>query len=610
MAKKISEIVPYITKMQQIYEISVDGNSTEINPKDIQEMTNDHYIRMNDTEFFKKWGNKLHTPKYDFDEASGNYDELRFPLTYYMTTQDGGEVAMDFWDWRESDGEPAVMEESPQAEEIEEVLRYSENWDMDIDELMATVNKGVQSCMNKAEIMKKQNKQEKARKDEMLYPKETKDQEISDFARVKSAEDLNPKKFSLEGKDIEKRLGNLMDNYYFVFKPETFSVDSEYAEEIYAELYSVGWLGIGKYPRTFNFRFELYDFENDEDVVEEDKIIRNGEQDTLADLGVIRLEPKKVVKGKEGYTVDDVRKAEITLEPMICKHCGSKEVVYEQYVDRATCQECGKDQDEKVKKCKKVKADDGQENEPHEDDAFIYDSGSLGSKTSWSVEQKFMGEYDSEEEVEKAIKEWTEKHNFFPSVWYVSDHGNVSPYSITADKKGENTTNIKEIIKVIDGYAEGLASEQQRDYGDLNIDIKIHGLGLDTDDIKAKYPDATDDMISQIWFDEANIYINSMVEEVKDKYGWEAGVEGRSGGWFYVTGIQSDLEALKEELENVEDYDNANQNEVKRVCKEVKDKARNITKSVTAIENLVGDTVRGFTSEVNSMSFWDTMLGK
>jgi len=47
------------------------------------------------------------------------------------------------------------------------------------------------------------------------------------------------------------------------------------------------------------------------------------------------------------YTIDDILNAECTLEPMVCKYCGSNEVVFLQYVGDATCQSCGKWQSEK-----------------------------------------------------------------------------------------------------------------------------------------------------------------------------------------------------------------------------------------------------------------------
>ena len=46
-------------------------------------------------------------------------------------------------------------------------------------------------------------------------------------------------------------------------------------------------------------------------------------------------------KEKE-YNVYDVLEAEFTLEPLVCLFCGSREVVFEQYVGDAYCQGCGK----------------------------------------------------------------------------------------------------------------------------------------------------------------------------------------------------------------------------------------------------------------------------
>ena len=42
------------------------------------------------------------------------------------------------------------------------------------------------------------------------------------------------------------------------------------------------------------------------------------------------------------FTVYDILSAEVNLEPLICLHCGSIEVIFDQYVSDAYCQGCGK----------------------------------------------------------------------------------------------------------------------------------------------------------------------------------------------------------------------------------------------------------------------------
>jgi ribosomal protein S27E len=51
------------------------------------------------------------------------------------------------------------------------------------------------------------------------------------------------------------------------------------------------------------------------------------------------------------YSVKDVRKAGFTLEPLVCKHCKTDEVVFNQYSNSAICQNCGQDQDKRTKHC-------------------------------------------------------------------------------------------------------------------------------------------------------------------------------------------------------------------------------------------------------------------
>jgi len=64
-------------------------------------------------------------------------------------------------------------------------------------------------------------------------------------------------------------------------------------------------------------------------------------------------------------------------------------------------------------------------------DITITPCGPLGSMYSvGEVEGKHIGEYSTDEEVKIAIYEYMEKNQFWPSLWFISDHGNVSSYSL------------------------------------------------------------------------------------------------------------------------------------------------------------------------------------
>ena len=126
-----------------------------------------------------------------------------------------------------------------------------------------------------------------------------------DNKKVKGSE-IYPEHISLSGVDLQERFSDLMEKYYFIFKPETIGIKLIGIDEIKAELYSIGWLGIGEYPRTFNFRFEVFNEEINENEYVEEKIRRNEEDETLADLGVVRLELKKEVKASEYKTDKEI----------------------------------------------------------------------------------------------------------------------------------------------------------------------------------------------------------------------------------------------------------------------------------------------------------------
>lgn len=105
---------------------------------------------------------------------------------------------------------------------------------------------------------------------------------------------------------------------------------------------------------------------------------------------------------------------------------------------------------------------------PEEDDAFFFPTGHLGGATGLSVGGKFIGKFSEQEEAENALREWAEKNQYWPNVWYVSDHGNVSQVT------GFNWTTLK---------TEQPAEEGQKEYdpiggggGSGRSDLP-HGMG-------------------------------------------------------------------------------------------------------------------------------------
>lgn len=66
----------------------------------------------------------------------------------------------------------------------------------------------------------------------------------------------------------------------------------------------------------------------------------------------------------------------------------------------------------------------------YDEDAFLYSTGPLLSKTSVSIDGKYLGEFKTEELAVDAIKKYMHQNNFYPNVWYVSDHGNISIYNM------------------------------------------------------------------------------------------------------------------------------------------------------------------------------------
>jgi hypothetical protein len=68
--------------------------------------------------------------------------------------------------------------------------------------------------------------------------------------------------------------------------------------------------------------------------------------------------------------------------------------------------------------------------EPQSDDIVLYNSGTLGSRTSVSAGGRHIGEFKSDDEAEKAIVDWINKNKFHPNIWYQDDHGGLSLYTL------------------------------------------------------------------------------------------------------------------------------------------------------------------------------------
>lgn len=74
----------------------------------------------------------------------------------------------------------------------------------------------------------------------------------------------------------------------------------------------------------------------------------------------------------------------------------------------------------------KILADWDEEDEPEEPDEEDIRFTSDGSKISVATEHDFIGEFTELDDAEKAAAEWMNKNKFWPNLWDVSDHGNVS----------------------------------------------------------------------------------------------------------------------------------------------------------------------------------------
>ena len=64
--------------------------------------------------------------------------------------------------------------------------------------------------------------------------------------------------------------------------------------------------------------------------------------------------------------------------------------------------------------------------QPDPEDAYLRPSGPLGALTSASLAGVFLGEFDTTQQAEQAIRAEMDRTRFWPNVWWVDDHGGLT----------------------------------------------------------------------------------------------------------------------------------------------------------------------------------------
>lgn len=71
-----------------------------------------------------------------------------------------------------------------------------------------------------------------------------------------------------------------------------------------------------------------------------------------------------------------------------------------------------------------------QPDQPDPEDAYLRPSGPLSALTSASLGGVFLGEFDTTEQAEQAIRAEMDRTRFWPNVWWVDDHGGLTLWSL------------------------------------------------------------------------------------------------------------------------------------------------------------------------------------
>ncbi len=86
---------------------------------------------------------------------------------------------------------------------------------------------------------------------------------------------------------------------------------------------------------------------------------------------------------------------------------------------------------------------------PEDDDCFITNVVRGGYDVSCGG--KFIQHVDEMDEALQIVKDWQDRNSFYPTTWYVDDHGGISPINIV-DGMIYKTSNKKRYVANIEFY--------------------------------------------------------------------------------------------------------------------------------------------------------------
>ncbi len=128
--------------------------------------------------------------------------------------------------------------------------------------------------------------------------------------------------------------------------------------------------------------------------------------------------------GQEDQTVDWIR------EPFYCDALRDVAgfAIWEDSVGFARIQRFDTREQFDLQLAESMSADsaDDTPTEPDNDDIICRPSGRLGALTLVTQSGKTIIESNDSDKIDQAIRDWMDQHQFWPTVWDVSDHGNTS----------------------------------------------------------------------------------------------------------------------------------------------------------------------------------------
>lgn len=143
-----------------------------------------------------------------------------------------------------------------------------------------------------------------------------------------------------------------------------------------------------------------------------------------------------------------------------------------------------------------------------------------------------------------------------------------------------------------------IKESQKRNYGDINIDIKVRILP--NEKAISEHPELNENDYNNIFNSLSNLYLDEYTSYIENKTGFKISIEGRSGGWFVIHNIYNELDSIYNYVNELTNYIDYYEKYGLKLLNRYKKHYNNILKNINWTIKTVNEALKKFKKEFSN----------